>query len=39
MPEGSKFQDKFFRSIRKNLTLVQFFRGEILSVINIKLNG
>ncbi len=38
-PRGAKFQDKFFRSIRKNLTLVQFFRGEILSVINIKLNG
>ena len=34
-----KFRLKNFRGKRKNLTLVQFFRAEILSVINIKLNG
>lgn len=35
----AKFQRKYFRNIGKTLTLVQFFRDGILSVINIKLNG
>ena len=34
-----KFRAKNFRDTRKSLTLVHFLKGEILSVINIKLNG